>query len=97
MKQLERQRETIQALPVQHTPYLLLNNPKDIMSGTKIYNGVVYAYVTVLKGESTKDDLKYADGYIDQDSVRYLMHIKASSVSKVSSHHLTRMIRMIRI
>ena len=26
---------------------LLLNNPQDIMLGTKIYDGIVYAYVTV--------------------------------------------------
>ena len=47
---------------------LLLNNPGDIMPGTKIYDGTVYAYVTVMKGNSTKEDLKYADGYIDPDT-----------------------------
>ena len=50
---------------------LLLNNPKDIMLGTKIYDGVVYAYVTVIKGISTKEDLKYADGYIDPDTFQW--------------------------
>ena len=50
---------------------LLLNNPKDIMLGTKIYGGVVYAYVTVIKGNSIKEDLKYADGYIDPDTFQW--------------------------
>ena len=50
---------------------LLLNNPKDIMLGTKIYDGIVYAYVTVIKGNSTKEDLKYADGYIDSNTFQW--------------------------
>ena len=50
---------------------LLLNNPKDIMLGTKIYDGTVYAYVTVIKGNSTKETLKYADGYIDPDTFQW--------------------------
>lgn len=50
---------------------LLLNNPKDIMLGTKIYDGVVYAYVTVIKSNSTKEDLKYVDGYIDADTFQW--------------------------
>ena len=50
---------------------LLLNNPKDIMLGTKIYDGVVYAYVTVVKGGGTKEDLKYADGYIDSRTFQW--------------------------
>jgi len=50
---------------------LLLNNPKDIMLGTKIYDGVVYAYVTVIKGNSIKENLKYADGYIDPDTFQW--------------------------
>ena len=50
---------------------LLLNNPKDIMKGTKIYDGFVYAYVTVLKASSTKEDLKYADGYIDPNTFQW--------------------------
>ena len=45
---------------------LLLNYPKNIMVGAKIYDGIVYAYVTVIKANSTKDDLKYVDGYIDE-------------------------------
>ena len=62
---------------------LLLNNPKDIMVGTKIYNGIVYAYVTVIKGESTKDDLKYADGYIDENTFQW------ETVANVSDRELS--------
>ena len=50
---------------------LLLNNPGDIMLGTKIYDGVVYAYVTVIKDDNTLDKLKYADGYIDADTFQW--------------------------
>ena len=41
------------------------------MLGTKIYDGLVYAYVTVIKGNSTKEDLKYADGYIDPGTFQW--------------------------
>ena len=50
---------------------LLLNNPKDIMLGTKIYDGTVYAYVTVIKSNSTAENLKYADGYIDANTFQW--------------------------
>ena len=50
---------------------LLLNNPRDIMLGTKIYDGVVYAYVTVIKGSSTQENLRYADGYIDANTFQW--------------------------
>lgn len=50
---------------------LLLNNPQDIMLGTKMYDGVVYAYVTVVKDSHTKEELKYADGYIDADTFQW--------------------------
>ena len=60
---------------------LLLNNPGDIMLGTKIYDGVVYAYVTVMKG-NIKEDLKYADGYIDADTFQW------ESVANVSERQL---------
>lgn len=50
---------------------LLLNNPKDIMLGTKIYNGIVYVYVTVIKGNSTAENLKYVDGYIDANTFQW--------------------------
>ncbi len=62
---------------------LLLNNPKDIMLGTKIYDGVVYAYVTVIKASSTKAELNYADGYIDQDTFQW------ETVANVSDRELT--------
>jgi superfamily II DNA or RNA helicase len=50
---------------------LLLKNPRDIMLGTKIYDGIVYAYVTVIKSNSTADNLKYADGYIDKNTFQW--------------------------
>ena len=52
------------------------------MLGTKIYNGVVYAYVTVIKGNSTKENLKYADGYIDPDTFQW------ETVANVSEREL---------
>ena len=50
---------------------LLLKNPKDIMLGTKIYNGIVYVFINILKGKDTKDVLQYADGYIDSDTFQW--------------------------
>ena len=50
---------------------LLLNNPKDIMKGTRIENDVVYAYVTVIKNDGTKEGLKYVDGYIDRNTFQW--------------------------
>ena len=50
---------------------LLLNNPGDIMLGTKIYNGNVYVYVTIVKSSGTKDELKYVDGYIDENTFQW--------------------------
>ena len=41
------------------------------MLGTKIYDSVAYAYVTVIKGNSIKENLKYADGYIDADTFQW--------------------------
>ena len=61
---------------------LLLNNPGDIMLGTKIYNGIVYAYVTVIKSSSTKEDLKYADGYLDPETFQW------ETVANVSERQL---------
>lgn len=61
---------------------LLLNNPRDIMLGTKIYDDVVYAYVTVIKGTSIKENLKYADGYIDADTFQW------ETVANVSDREL---------
>lgn len=50
---------------------LLLNNPKDIMKGTRIEDDVVYAYVTVVKSDGTKEGLKYVDGYIDRNTFQW--------------------------
>ena len=61
---------------------LLLNNPRDIMLGTKIYYGIVYAYVTVIKSSSTADNLKYADGYIDENTFQW------ETVANVSEREL---------
>lgn len=61
---------------------LLLNNPNDIMKGTSIYDGVVYAYVTVIKANSTKEELKYVDGYLDQNTFQW------ETVANVSNKEL---------
>jgi superfamily II DNA or RNA helicase len=50
---------------------LLLNNPKDIMKGTRIEKDVVFAYVTVIKSDGTKEGLKYVDGYIDRKTFQW--------------------------
>lgn len=62
---------------------LLLNNPKDIMLGTKIYGRTVYAYVTVIKENSTNENLKYADGYIDANTFQW------ETVANVSERELS--------
>ncbi len=62
---------------------LLLNNPQDIMLGTKIYDGVVYIYVTVVKDAGVKDALKYEDGYIDANTFRW------ETVANVSEKELS--------
>ncbi len=61
---------------------LLLNNPKNIMSGTRIIDDIVYVYVTVIKGETRKEDLRYADGYIDPDTFQW------ETVANVSEQEL---------
>ena len=70
---------------------LLGNNPKDIMLGTKIYNGVVYAYVTVLKGNSISESLKYADGYIDENTFQWETVANVSEKELFNLKHSTRM------
>ena len=62
---------------------LLLNNPGDIMTGTKNYDGIVYAYVTVIKGDNVQDTLHYADGYIDENTFQW------ETVAHVSDKELT--------
>ena len=53
------------------------------MKGTSIYSGVAYAYVTVIKDSSTKDELKYVDGFIDADTFQW------ETVANVSAKELT--------
>ena len=50
---------------------LLGKNPGDIMLGTKIYDGNVYAYVTVIKGKSVTANLLYDDGYLDRNTFQW--------------------------
>ena len=66
---------------------LLLNNPRDIMLGTKIYDGIVYAYVTVIKTNSVKEELKYADGYIDPDTFQWetVANVKESELTALKN------------
>ena len=70
---------------------LLLKNPKDIMLGTKIYDGIVYIYVTIIKGASTKEDLKYEDGYLDPDTFRWetVAHISDKELNALKNSKLT--------
>lgn len=62
---------------------LLGNNPKDIMLGTKIYDEIVYIYVTIIKAASIKEELKYVDGYLDRNTFRW------ETVANVSDKELT--------
>ena len=43
----------------------------------------MYAYVTVIKSNSTQENLKYADGYIDPDTFQW------ETVSNVTERELT--------
>lgn len=61
---------------------MLLNNPRDIMKGTAIYDGVMYAYVTVLKDDAIKAELRYVDGYIDANTFQW------ETVANVSDREL---------
>ena len=53
------------------------------MLGTKIYDGIVYIYVTIVKGAGTKEDLKYEDGYLDPNTFRW------ETVAHISDKELT--------
>lgn len=66
---------------------LLLNNPRDIMKGTKVIGDTVYIYVTVQKEESLKDALKYADGYIDSSTFQWetVANITASELENIKN------------
>ena len=50
---------------------LLNKDPDDIQLGTNVYDGVTYAYVTIHKANSTKENLKYVDGYIDPNTFQW--------------------------
>ena len=49
----------------------MLNDSKDIMIGTKIYDGIVYVYITIVKANSIKDDLKCVVGYVDENTFQW--------------------------
>ena len=61
---------------------LLLHNPRDIMKGTAIYDGVAYMYVPVLKDDNIKSELRYMDGYIDERTFQW------ETVANVSDREL---------
>lgn len=44
---------------------------RETMKGTWIINGVVYAFVTVIKNDGTKEGQKYVDGYIDRNTFQW--------------------------
>ena len=50
---------------------LLLHNPGYIAKGTFNYDGIVYAFVTVIKANSISESLKYVDGYIDEKTFQW--------------------------
>ena len=64
---------------------LLLRDPGDIMLGTKIIDGVVYAYVTVLKEDNIKETLDYDDGYIDNNTFQWesVAHVGVAELAKL--------------
>lgn len=66
---------------------LLLRDPGDIMLGTKIIEGVVYAYVTVIKDDNVKETLDYDDGYIDQNTFQWesVANVRASELEKLKN------------
>ena len=70
---------------------LLLNNPKDIMKGTKIIGDTVYIYVTVIKEASIKATLKYADGYIDNNTFQWetVANITPAELDSIKNSHQT--------
>lgn len=57
---------------------LLLKNPRDKMRGTKNFDGIVYAFVKIIKGKSVSESLKYADGYIDNKTFQWETEAKIS-------------------
>ena len=81
------------------TAQLMLIDPGDINKGTKIIDGVVYAYVTVLKDERL-ENLDYDDGYIDSDTFQWesVANIKETELDKLKNcnemHIFVRKVKM---
>ena len=72
---------------------LLQKDPDDIQLGTNVYDGVAYAYVTIHKASSTKENLKYVDGYIDSrtfqwETVAHITDKELTSLKDSSEMHL---------
>ena len=72
---------------------LLQKDPDDIQLGTNVYDGVAYAYVTIHKASSTKENLKYVDGYIDSrtfqwETVAHITNKELTSLKNSSEMHL---------
>lgn len=72
---------------------LLQKDPDDIQLGTNVYDGVAYAYVTIHKASSTKENLKYVDGYIDSrtfqwETVAHITDKELASLKNSSEMHL---------
>ncbi len=72
---------------------LLQKDPDDIQLGTNVYDGVAYAYVTIHKASSTKENLKYVDGYIDSrtfqwETVAHITDKELTSLKNSSEMHL---------
>ncbi len=66
---------------------LLLNNPGYIAKGTLIENEIAYVFVNIVKGDATKEELKYADGYIDQNTFQWetVAYIKDKELQKLKN------------
>lgn len=66
---------------------LLLNNPGDIMLGTKNYDGNVFIYVTIIKDNNVAENLRYVDGYLDQNTFQWetMAHISAKELAGLKS------------
>ena len=72
---------------------LLQKDPDDIQLGTNVYDGVAYAYVTIHKASSTKENLKYVDGYIDSrtfqwETVAHITDKELTSLKDSSEMHV---------
>ena len=52
---------------------------------------IIRVYVTVLKGDETKEELRYADGYIDPDTFQWetVANVKEKELSELKSSRLT--------